>query len=57
MEVKQVSVAEGLGAETESGEVRQTGSYNAVLCPQTEVPAPSVTFPFLMSLTLLSGTL
>lgn len=51
VEVKQLSVAEGHQAGAESGEVRLTGSYYVVHCPQTEVPASSVTLQFLICLT------
>ena len=39
VEVKQLSVAEGHEAGGDLGEVRLTGSYYTVHCPQTEVPA------------------
>lgn len=51
VEVKQLSVAEGHEAGADSGEVRLTGSYYAVHCPQTEVPASGVTLQFLICLT------
>lgn len=48
VEVKQLSVAEGHEAGADSGEVRLTGSYYTIHCPQTEVPASSVTLQFLI---------
>lgn len=49
VEVKQPLAAEEHETDADSGEVRRTGSYYAVLCVQTDDP---VTLPFSFSATL-----